>query len=47
MSKQITTELWVGEITEYPGPATGPKKFMIIEYEVIKKEIKRYIVEVK
>ena len=42
MSVQKTIEYEVREITNYPDPTSGPKKFLIIEYEVVKKEIRRY-----
>jgi len=42
MSDQETTEFEVREVSSYPDPTVGPKKFLIIEYKVIKKEINRY-----
>ena len=42
MSVQKSIEYEIREITAYPDAASGPKKFMIIEYEVIKTEKRRY-----
>lgn len=42
MSEQKTRELKVREIFNYPDPTKGKRRFLIIEYEVIKREIKRY-----
>ena len=42
MSVQKTIEYELREITAYPNAPTGPKKFLVIEYEVVKKEIRRY-----
>ena len=47
MSKQITTELEVREITSYPDAPIGPKRFLVIEYKVTKEEINRYNLELK
>ena len=42
MSVQKTIEYEMREITAYPDASSGQKKFLIIEYEVVKKEIRRY-----
>ena len=38
----LLSEFEVREITSYPDPTKGPKRFLIIEYKIIKKEINRY-----
>lgn len=43
MSVSTKTELEVREIFNYPNPLKRERRFMVIEYEVIRKEIKRYI----
>ncbi len=44
MSKNTTRELEVMEVFNYPNPTKGgERRFMVIEYEVTKKEINRYI----
>ena len=42
MSENTTRELEVREIFNYPDPKED-REFMVIEYEVTKKEINRYI----
>ncbi|MCK4819590.1 hypothetical protein KA005_27730 [bacterium] len=42
MSKNTTRELEVREMFNYPDPR-GDRRFMVIEYEVTKKEVNRYI----
>ncbi len=43
MSVQKKTEYDFREITPYPDASiVGPKKFLVIEYEVIRTEIRRY-----
>ena len=42
MSVQKSIEHELREITSYPDAPSGPKKFLIIEYEVVKTEIRRY-----
>lgn len=45
MSKNTTRELEVREVFDYPYPLLSKeRRFMVIEYEVTKKEINRYIV---
>ena len=44
MSKQTNNILEVVEMHGYPHPRGGLRKFMVIEYEVIKVEINRYYV---
>ena len=42
MSVQKSIEHELREITAYPDATSGQKKFLIIEYEVIKTEVRRY-----
>ncbi len=41
MSENTTRELEVIEVFNYPDPR-GDRRFMVIEYEVTRKEINRY-----
>ena len=42
MSKRVQRVLEIHEMFDYPKPLGGPRKFMVIEYEVTKIEINRY-----
>ena len=42
MGVNTTRELEVIEVFPYPNPTIGERSFMVIEYEVTKKEINRY-----
>jgi len=42
MSVNTTRELKVIEVFPYPNPTKGERSFMVIEYEVTRKEINRY-----
>lgn len=42
MSVTTKRELEVKEVYNYPNPTIGKRRFMVIEYEVTRKEINRY-----
>ena len=47
MSENTTNKLEVNEIFNYPNPTIGERSFMVVEYEITKKEINRYILQIK
>ena len=43
MSETTKIELVVTEVFNYPNPFVKSRRFMVIEYEVTRKEINRYL----